>query len=225
MLEDEGAPVGVLLLIYSLRDSDAGPAVHCNLSSWYVEPSYRSYAPMLTNLAQRHREVSYFNISPAHWTWPIIETQGFHTYCKGLFFSFPALSRNRRGATVEIVSAGARSVDGLSDADAELLLRHAAYGCTGLVCRTTDGAFPFVFVPPAMQLVYCRDIAEYVACAGAIGRALLRRGLISVLLDANGHVPGLIGFYTETRGRKYCKGPHRPRLADLSDSELVLYGP
>jgi len=46
-----------------------------------------------------------------------------------------------------------------------------------------------------------------------------------VFFDANDKVPGLIGFYTEKRGRKYFKGPHRPHLADLSDTELVLYGP
>ena len=28
--------------------------------------------------------------------------------------------------------------------------------------------------PPAMQLIYSRDIADYAACAGAIGRALIR---------------------------------------------------
>jgi len=76
-----------------------------------------------------------------------------------------------------------------------------------------------------MQLIYCRDICEYVACAGAIGRYLLGRGKVSVILDANGSVPGLVGIYTEKRGRKYFRGPHRPRLADLTDTELVLYGP
>jgi hypothetical protein len=74
-------------------------------------------------------------------------------------------------------------------------------------------------------LMYCRDIADYVQCAGAIGRFLIRHGKISVLLDANGAVPGLIGIYTEACGRKYFKGPHRPRLANLTDTELVLYGP
>ena len=133
------------------------------------------------------------------------------------------------------MSADTKAIDGLPMADAELLIRHAAYGCTSLVCRSRDGAFPFVFVPmrirrgwispPAMQLVYCRDIAEYLACAGAIGRALLRQGKISVMLDANGDVPGLIGFYTEKRGRKYFKGPHRPQLAVLADAEAVLDGP
>src|SRR5438132_966347 len=67
-----------------------------------------------------------------------------------------------------------------------------------------------------------RDVAEYVACAGAIGRLLLRHGKFSVILDSNGRVPGLVGVYTQARGRKYFKGPQRPRLADLTDTELVV---
>jgi hypothetical protein len=35
----------------------------------------------------------------------------------------------------------------------------------------------------------------------------------------------LVGFYRGRRGRKYFKGPQCPRLADLSDTELVIYGP
>src|SRR4051812_36993281 len=77
MLDNEGVPVGVLLLLYSVRDCIGEMTVHCDLSSWYVEPGYRLYAPMLTKIAQRHDEVTYFNISPAPWTWPIIEAQGF----------------------------------------------------------------------------------------------------------------------------------------------------
>ena len=69
------------------------------------------------------------------------------------------------------------------------------------------------------------DIADYVACAGVIGSVLLGRGKLSVILDANGPVPGLRGIYTERRGRKYFKGPLKPRLGDLSDTELVIYGP
>ena len=79
--------------------------------------------------------------------------------------------------------------------------------------------------PPAMQLIYCRDVTEFVACAGTIGRLLLRRGKFAAVLDSNGPVPGLTGFYFGARGRKYFKGPHQPRLADLTDTEVVLYGP
>ena len=236
MVDHDGLPVGVLLLLYSSRVDGAGTTIYCNLSSWYVEPAFRNYAPLLTKIAQKNKEVTYLNISPATWTWPIIETQGFSSYCSGLFFSMPALSRLRPGMTVETVAADARTIEGLSDSEAELLTRHARYGCLSLICRTASGdALPFILLPvrirrgwiapPAMQLIYCRDIADYVQCAGAIGRFLVRHGKISVLLDANGAVPGLIGIYTEARGRKYFKGPHRPRLANLTDTELVLYGP
>ncbi len=138
--------------------------------------------------------------------------------------------------TVETIAPDARTIEGLSDTEIELLTRHARYGCLSLVCRTSAGTpFPFILLPmrirrgwiapPAMQLIYCRDIAEFVECAGAIGRALIRHGKISVLLDANGPVAGLTGIFSRARGRKYFKGPHRPRLADLTDTELVLYGP
>ena len=44
-------------------------------------------------------------------------------------------------------------------------------------------------------------------------------------IDANGHMNELVGFYRKARGSKYFKGPQRPRLADLSDTELAIYGP
>ncbi len=235
MLDHGGVPVGVLLLLYTLRPCDGELAIHCNLSSWYVEPAFRNYAPMLTRIAQRHREVTYFNISPARWTWPIVEAQGFRAYCKGLFFSFPLLSRPAPGMTVEIIPADATEIEGLRASEVELLARHAAYGCLSLVCRTADDVKPLVLLPmrirrgwispPAMQLIYCRAVADYIACAGTIGKLLLRQGKISVYFDANAPAEGVAGFYTEKRGRKYFKGPHQPRLADLSDTELVLYGP
>ena len=234
MLDHEGTPVGALLLIYTARDDGDGTSIRCNLSSWYVEPVYRNYAPMLTNVAQRHKRVTYINISPAHWTWRTIEAQGFRAYCGGSFFSLPALSRLARGMRVEVVQQGTHAVDGLSEADVALLARHAASGCLSLVCRADDGrGYPFVLQPMrirgiallAMRLIYCPDVADYVACAGAIGRFLLRRGRILVALDANGRMKDLVGFYRGRHGRKYFKGPQRPRLADLSDSELVIYGP
>jgi hypothetical protein len=236
MLDAGGEAVGVLLLLYTSRISGNEAALYCNLSSWFVDPKYRNYAALLTRIAQRHQEVTYLNISPARWTWPIIETQGFNSYCSGLFFSVPLLSRAKPGTSVELVSPDTREIAGLHPSETDLLARHAGYGCLSLVCRTAGGeTLPFILqplrvrrgwlAPPAMQLMYCRDVAEFVRCAGAIGRVLIRRGKVSVILDANGPVPGLAGIFSRERGRKYFKGPHRPRLADLTDTELVLYGP
>ncbi len=235
MLDDDGAAVGVLLLIYTERKHGEETAIQCNLSSWYVDPAYRNYAPLLTKIAQRHKHVTYLNISPATQTWPIIETQGFQAYCRGLFFSVPLMSRAPRWSSIEVISQHAKHIDGLTAEETEVLTRHARYSCLSIVCRTPQGAFPFVLQPvtirrgwispPAMQLIYCRSTDEFVTCAGRIGRFLLRMGKVSVMIDANGPIEGLTGIYTERRGRKYFKGPHRPMLADLTDTELVLYGP
>jgi hypothetical protein len=222
-------------LIYTAHEDGEKSSVRCNLSSWYVEPAFRNYAPMLTKIAQRRKDVTYINITPASWTWRIVEALGFHTYCSGLFFSFPALLRPEKGMRVEILRK-AQPIDGLTASEVALLARHEDYGCLSLICRSDAASiFPFILqpmrirrgwiAPPAMQLIYCRDVAEYIACAGAIGRFLLKRGKISVALDANGQVEGLQGIYTEARGRKYFRGPQCPRLGDLADTELVIYGP
>jgi hypothetical protein len=135
---------------------------------------------------------------------------------------------------IEQVAPDTPSVKNLSDADLAMLKRHAEYGCLSLVCHTAHEALPFVFFPlrkrrgiipmPAMQLGFCRNIPDYVRCAGALGKYLLRYAKPVIILDANGPVAGLPGLYTETRGRKYFKGPHRPRLGDLADTELAIYG-
>ncbi|MGJ4948399.1 acyl-CoA acyltransferase [Bradyrhizobium sp. HKCCYLS20291] len=236
LLENDGAAVGVLLLIYTGRGTALEPRIWCNLSSWYVEPAFRNYATMLTRIAQRRPEVTYINISAARQTWPIIEAQGFRAYCRGLFFSMPLLSTAGLGSRIDQISADAPTIDGIPPDEADLLIRHARYGCLSIVVRSKTGPVPLVlqkvrirqgrFALPAMQLIYCRDISDYVSCAGAVGRLLLlRRACVSVMIDANGPIGGLIGIYTERRGRKYIKGPQPPRLGDLSDTELPLYGP
>jgi hypothetical protein len=234
LMESDGKPVGCLLLIYSTRTIDGHAAICCNVSSWYVDPEFRNYAALFASMTQKRKDVTYFNVTPATATWPILEAQGFQVYCRGLYFSFPVLSRNGRGMRVEAVTPDTPSVAGLPDDELSMLKRHAGYGGLSLVCRTTDEVFPFVFFPlrkrrgiiplPALQLGFCREIADYVGCAGAIGRYLLRRGSPIVILDANGPIAGLKGVYSEARGRKYFKGPHQPRLGDLADTELAIFG-
>jgi hypothetical protein len=234
LLEHQSVPVGCLLLIYASKIIDGEAAACCNVSSWYVDPAFRNYAALFASMTQKRKEVTYFNVTPAVATWPILEAQGFAPYCRGLYFSVPALTRGGRCMPVEAVTQDTALVAGLPDADLAMLKRHAEYGCLSLVCRTADEALPFIFfslrkrrgiIPlPAMQLGYCRSIADYVTCASAIGRHLLWRGKPIVIVDANGAVAGLPGVYSEARGRKYFKGPHRPRLGDLADTELAIYG-
>ena len=234
MLEHQGAPVGCLLLIYSSKIVDGEAATCCNVSSWYVDPEFRNYAALFASMTQKRKDVTYSNVTPAVTTWPILDAQGFVPYCRGLYFSVPILSRGGCGAAVEAVTQDTAFIAGLPDADLALLKRHAEYGCLSLVCRAADEALPFIFfslrkrrgiIPvPAMQLGYCRSIDDYVKCAGAIGRHLLWRGKPIVIVDANAAMMGLPGVFTELRGRKYFKGPRQPRLGDLADTELAIYG-
>jgi hypothetical protein len=234
LMESDGKPVGCLLLIYSTKTIDGTTAICCNNSSWYVDPEFRNYAALFASMTQKRKDVTYFNVTPATATWPILEAQGFRIYCRGLYFSFPILSRNGRGMRVEAVTPDTAAVAGLPDDELLLLKRHAGYGCLSLVCRTADEVLPFVFFPlrkrrgiiplPALQLGFCREISDYAGCTGAIGRYLLRRGSPVVILDANGPIAGLAGIYSEARGRKYFKGPHQPRLGDLADTELAIFG-
>src|SRR5262249_52225653 len=51
MLEANGDPVGVVLLISSTRCVGNEQKLFSNLSSWYVEPTYRSHATQLLKRA------------------------------------------------------------------------------------------------------------------------------------------------------------------------------
>lgn len=233
MLEHDGRPVGAVLLMVSARSGGTG--IRCNIASWYVDPPFRSHAAWLSSMALKHKGMTYLNVTPAPSTWPILEAQGYQRYCSGLFAALPALAGTEPGVTIEAIGPETTAVEGLSDDETALLASHAAYGCTSLVCRTADAALPFILLPfrirsgrlpmPAMQLIHARSTEDFVRVAGTIGRWLLPRLRPIVLIDSNGPIPGLPGLYTERRGRKYFKGPDRPRLADLTDTELVVFGP
>jgi len=226
LLESEGAVVGVLLLIFT----EAGGKVRCNVSSWYVDPAYRAHAAPLVSSALKFKEVTYLNISPAENTWPILEAQGYRRYCEGQFAGIPALSLKGFGASVRAYRPQ-RDAARLPAAEAQLLQDHLDAGCVVLMVQRGARVLPFVFLPRrvkglgrTLQLVYCRDTADFTENAGPIGRFLLRRGIGVVLCDGEGPIAGLVGRFFKDRSPKYFKGADRPRLNDLAYTEAVLFG-
>jgi hypothetical protein len=134
-------------------------------------------------------------------------------------------------STVEILDAQRQPRVDFDRCDQEILQEHAAHGCISLWCATSERAYPFVFRPrlvrgfvPCAQLIYCRDVSDLVRFAGPVGRALAWRGRPLVLIDANGPIPGLLGWFGRGRMPKYFKGPQRPRLGDLAYTEYALLG-
>ena len=215
-----------------MRAGDA-LATRCNVSSWYVEPAFRSFAPLLVGQALKHKNVTYLNISSAPHTRPIAEAQGYTRYSDGVFVALPLLSRRQAGPTVRIVDAGTPLP---ADAHCEpheraVLLEHADYGCLSLWAITPGRAYPFVFRPrlvkrvlPCAQLVYCRDLDDVVRFAHPLGLHLALRGRPFMIIDANGPIPGLVGRYFNETMPKYFRGPERPRLGDLAYTEAALFG-
>jgi hypothetical protein len=229
LLESDGRVVGAILVIASTPCTGANPvAVRCSLSSWYVEPHFRIYAAMLAALALNHNDATHLNISPAANTFSTLTAQGYVRYCDGVFVAWPLVAQGELPAAA--LAADREPGVPFEAFEGNLLRDHAAFGCLAFWCVTAERAHPFVFrrrlakgVLPCAQLIYCRDPADVVRFSGFIGRYLAVRGCPFVLIDANGPVPGLPGFFLDGRP-KYFKGPDRPRLGDLAYTEAALFG-
>jgi hypothetical protein len=231
VLEADDLIVGVILVISSTRRVNGRVSARCNLSSWYVEPNYRSYAAMFRSLVIENSNVTYLNISPDPHIRPILEAQDFSRYCNGVFVATPTPRGLFNSAKVKVFYASQHPKVDFDLSDQGLLLEHAGYGCLSLWCATSDFAYPFVFrrrlikgLIPCAHMIYCRDVTEYVRFAGPIGRFLAMRCMPLVLVDANGPIPQLVGRFFCDREPKYFKGPDRPRLGDIAYTEAALWG-
>ena len=228
LLECNGTPVGVVLLIFSSLAVNGEIRIRCSMSSIYVEPEFRGSGAMLRSHALKHDCVTYSNITSGPQLRPILEAQGFTLYCSGRFVAVPALASCSERARVEVVTADICTDQELQPFEIELLTAHAKYGCISLTCSAANRRHPFVFLPlrgrrqmPKAYLVYCRDLEDFAQFAGPLGRFLARHGFPAVVLDSNGPIKGLIGRYFEDR--KYFKGPDKPRLGDIAYSERVIF--
>jgi len=230
LLEAEGRPVGVILLISSLRHIDGRQELFSNLSSWYVEPGYRSYAAQLFKHALANKHTTYLNISPATYVLPFMEAFSFKRYSGGQVLAPLAFALNQSlgGSIVRIENFGDCNLERW---ERHLLEKQVSYGCIAFCCVTNGEIRPFAFVPrlikgfiPCAQLVYCRKIADLVDVAGTVGRHLLLHGRPFVLIDANGAIPGIAGKYFAGVAPKYYRGSTRPVLGDVTETEATIFG-
>jgi len=230
MLKADGEPVGIILLIFTAIEDSAETRILCSVSSWYVDPKYRAFATLLIACALKHKHITYYNVTPAPHTWKILTAQGYRKFSSGRVVATPLLSPPVRGARTEEFSAGLDLAADLSSFEIDMLRAHQSYECLSVICRAGGETHPFVFSVRrrfgAIRfafLVYCRSQENFVRLAGTLGRFLALRGILLVILDANGPVPGLIGRYSN-RNPKYCKGPSQPRLGNLAYSDRAMFG-
>jgi hypothetical protein len=227
MLDDGSGPVGIILMVSSTA---ADGRVRSNVSSWYVDPAFRSYASMLISQAIRHKHVTYVNLTSVPHTRPILLAQGYSCYARGVFIAALPLHLAAGAAGARIIPADTAPRAFFSSHERQLLRDHAGYGCLSLWCETEERAHPFVFRlrslkgVPAAQLIYCRDVQDCVRFVGPLARYLTLRGRPLLIIDANGPIPGVLGKYFDQIMPRYFRGPHRPRLGDLAYSEIAMLG-
>jgi len=224
-----GAIVGVLLEIYSLRETEEGPRLFCHLSSWCVDEPFRAFAPALSSVATRRKDATYVNISPARHTRLGIEALGYRRYVKGQMAFAPLLTPAVRGARITKFDEASDEARLLNDWERQLLADHQQLGCMALV-GVDEGAWPFVLVKdrvvrrllPCAEVLYCRDHASLARFARPLGRLLAKEGVFFALVDANAPVPKLIGAYVPGRAARYSKGGTPPQVGDLAYSERAI---
>jgi hypothetical protein len=232
-LENNGRIVGVLLTLYTRYQRQDGDEIRCNVGSWSVDAEFRSYALKLIWTILKQRDVTYTNISPSPATIRHNLALGFHLFSSGQFAFLPALSSVQRSFRVLEARSDLAEMAMLSDSERYILLEHSALGCLSLICICDGEAFPLVLKPrrilrgllPSYQIIYCRSLTDLSRCAGAMGRFLLRSGILLCVVDANEPIAGLFGRYRHNSAPKYFKGPKPPSLGDLTFTELVVFGP
>jgi len=136
MLDDGSGPVGVILMISCIVPGSDGTQVRSNVSSWYAEPAFRSYASLLISHAFRHKGVTYINVTPAPHTRPILPAQGYTRYANGVFAAVPPLQIFARAPRTRILPAHETPRGPFAESDRQLLLDHLKYGCLCVWCET-----------------------------------------------------------------------------------------
>jgi hypothetical protein len=186
---------------------------------------------LLVAQALKHKNVTYLNVTPTQNTWRTLDAQGYSRYSNGIFVAVPALQPLSGNTPVELVEAHARLEVPFEPFERDLLLRHAGYGCISFWAVTRERAHPFVFrtfvakgIKAGAQLVYCRDIEDFVRFARPIGRFLASRWKPLAVIGSNGPIPGLVGRYFDGTRPKYFRGPDRPRCGDLAYTEIAMFG-
>ena len=221
--------VGVLLQIYSFRETAGGRQVYCHHSSWCVDEAYRLMAPLLSIAATKRKDVSYVNISPALHTRRGIEALGFQQYSTGQMIFFPILSRLAKGARIESFVRDSIAAQSLPPAEWKILSDHQQLGCRAFIGVLDGDASGFLTVRsrilrnrlPCERIIYCRDVETLSTFARSIGTYLARRGAGLCVANANVPIAGLVGRFVADRDPQYFRGPAPPAFGDLAYSELV----
>ena len=223
--------VGVILMIFAKVKSADAESVRCHVTAWSVDPGYRSYAALFFSRSLHYKNITYLSLLAIKRSLPFIELQGFSKLSDGQFAAIPIASRGASEPEVRLIRADAVPSADVDAFEQDLLLAHQSYGCLSFWCMAKDGAHPFVFQPrafkgflPGAQLIYCRDVSEFVRFLRPIGRFLAMHGRFLVAINSNGPIHGVVGKHFPGNQPWYFKGP-KPHIGDLAYTQFTMHAP
>jgi len=219
---------GVLLTIKS-RLPETGSIV-VNLSSWYVEPSCRWFAPRMLQMASSSEEELFTDLTPSPEACKLNERLGFQTVTDHtLFYPLPLKALRPSGARLSPLAAA--SPDTLPAAMREMLEDHLRLGCIVAIMQADGHHYPLVFLKtttkklPSARLIYCEDREIAQRHISAIARHLLFRGRLALTMAALDGERNAGGFAAHKFAPIQVKGAWNPHFINETYSELVLLPP
>ncbi|MFK3779131.1 hypothetical protein [Agrobacterium sp. NPDC089420] len=219
---------GVLLTIRN-RLPDTGSTV-VNLSSWYVEPSCRWFAPRMLQLASASEEDIFTDLTPSAEACRLNERLGFRTVTDcTLFYPLPLTAL--RPAAARLAPLAAVPPDALPAAMRDMLDDHARLGCIVAMMQADGRHYPLVFLKtttrrlPSARLIYCEDREVVQRNVSAIARYLLGKGRLALTLAASADERNAGGLAAHKSAPIQVKGAWNPRFINETYSELVLLPP
>ncbi|HCQ65666.1 MAG TPA: hypothetical protein DIU07_11165 [Rhodobacteraceae bacterium] len=224
VMDDGGDLCGVMLMVAQRR----GAATFCNLSSWYVRPAHRGYAPFMFGHALKAEDVTFLDCSPTPDVVPIVEKHGFEPYSGGSLM-LDARAAVRRGPKVARLTA--QALEECRHPEAARIAENIRYGCRGMLAHDADGApVPILYRVarvkrhiPVARFVYGAP-ETILAHAGAIARHLIARGVPLALVDWPVGAEAPTGRMLPDYGVRYKRGADTLPLGDLLDTEYALFG-
>lgn len=219
---------GVLLTIRS-RLPDTGRVI-VNLSSWYVEPSCRWFAPRMLQMASSDENELFTDLTASPEASKLNERLGFHTVTDcTLFYPLPLSAFRPAGARLHPLTR--TTAETLSSEICEMLEDHARLGCIVAVLEAEGRAYPLVFLKtttrklPSARLIYCEDRQIAQRHLPAIARHLLGKGRLALTMAAVEKDRRAGGFAAHKFAPIQVKGAWNPQFINETYSELVLLPP
>jgi hypothetical protein len=225
-----GKPVGIALeIVDQSRLADGKLHKIVNLSSWYVDPTYRHQAALMLRDLVREEDVVYTDLTPSDRVVPMLPLLGFKPLNSGIAaVALPSVAFGSAGGA-EVVSLAEAKPGAISPETRSRLERNIEAGAIGAVLTGDNVSCPLLFVPrklrrvPVAQLIYCEDNALLGRCLSPIARYLMKKGKLGLVIDIplNHRAPGI---HFLRRGLKFAKGGCFDNRTDYAGSELLIVG-